>query len=164
MEYKLIGKIAGFKGLKGKLKIKSFSGFIEKRLQANSKIYLEIDGVYQVFFVETYKVQHKNHLLTLKGYNDINKMQHLYKKEIYVDADEDIRLDDDEYHEEELIGLDVFQNKELKGKVIDIRNYPRDDYLVVETDKGHILIPFRDEFILEMTDKKIVIIEMEGLF
>lgn len=164
MEYLLIGKITGFKGLKGEMKIKELSGFMEERLQPSETIYLIINDKYQSFTVESYNTQHKNHLLKLKGFNDINGIQHLIKLDIYANAKIELDLEEHEYHEDELIGLEVYQNNQLMGKVIDIRNYPKDDYLVVETDSGNALIPFRDEFIVEMTDKQIQIIDMEGLF
>ncbi|MFO7969025.1 MAG: hypothetical protein R6U15_02795, partial [Candidatus Izemoplasmatales bacterium] len=69
-----------------------------------------------------------------------------------------------EFHQDDLIGLKVYQNKQLKGEVVDIKNYPSDDYLVIKTKEKKILIPFRDEFIVAMDSNRIDIIEMEGLF
>ncbi|MFP4478957.1 MAG: ribosome maturation factor RimM [Candidatus Izemoplasmatales bacterium] len=164
MKYQLIGKITGFKGLKGEMKVKALSGFMKERLQVGAKIFIEINGLYEPFIVESYHESQKTPLLTLKGFDDINKMQKFNKSLIYVDADEEIMIEENAYHEDELIGLKVYQNKQYKGKVIDIRNYPRDDYLVVETDQGNVLIPFRDEFIEEMTEDSIEIVDLEGLF
>ncbi|QWC00407.1 ribosome maturation factor RimM [Mycoplasmatota bacterium] len=164
MNYQLVGKITGFKGIKGELKVKPLSGFIKERLQANAKIYIEIDGNYQEFNVMFYHENQKIPLLKLKGYENINLVQFLNKKEIFVDADEEIMIEENAYHQDELIGLKIYQNNILKGQVVDIRNYPKDDYLVVETDKGNVLIPFRDEFIKEMKEDYIDIVDLEGLF
>lgn len=164
MNYQLIGKITGFKGLKGEMKVKALSGFMKERLQSGAKIFIEINDQYEPFIVESYHELQKTPLLMLKGYDDINKMKKFNKTLIYMDADEEIMIEENAYHEDELIGLKVYQNKEFKGEVVDIRNYPMDDYLVVETDNGNVLIPFRDEFIKEMTNETIEIIDLEGLF
>ncbi len=164
MNYQLIGKITGFKGLKGEMKVKALSGFMLERLPHGKKIYIEINDKYQTFHVESYHEKQKTPLLELKGYNDINQMQIFNKAHIYVDADEDIMIEENAYHENELIGLKVYQNKAYKGDIVDIRNYPKDDYLVVGTENGNVLIPFRDEFIKEMDDESIEIVDLEGLF
>jgi len=164
MNYQLIGKITGFKGLKGEMKVKALSGFMKERLLPGHQIFIEINDEYQTYVVETYHEKQKSPLLTLEGYNDINEMKKFNKSLIYVDADEEIMIEEDAYHEDELIGLKVYQNKIYKGDVVDIRNYPKDDYLVVKTDNGNVLIPFRDEFIKEMTDESIEIVDLEGLF
>ena len=164
MEYQIIGKITGFKGLKGQLKVKALSGFMKERLQADTKIYMDIFGTYQGFTVKEYHENQKIPLLTLKGYEDINRVQAFKGKAFYVDADEDFLMEDDAYHEDELIGLKVYQNDHLIGVVVDIRNYPKDDYLVIEKDEKTYLLPFRDEFIISMDDQIIHVIDMEGLF
>lgn len=164
MKYQLIGKITGFKGLKGQLKIKVLSGFLKERFEANSQIYIQINQDYQAFSVKSYNDKEKTPLLVLENYEDINLIQHLNKKNIYANADDDFLLEENAYHQDELIGLNVFQSNELKGQVVDIKNYPKDDYLLVRTKEKEVLIPFRDEFIISMDDEKIVVIDMEGLF
>ena len=56
------------------------------------------------------------------------------------------------------------QNNEIKGKVIEIREYPACNYLVVNYNDKNILIPFNKQFIKEVNDKYIVIDESEGLY
>jgi len=164
MDYQLIGKVIGFKGLKGEMKIKALSGFMKERLQENTKVYMIINDQYHTFQVKSYEEKQKTPLLILKGYDNINSVQQFSKQFIYADANDDFLLEENAYHESELIGLKVYQNNELKGVVNDIRNYPKDDYLVINVEDKEVLIPFRDEFIEEMDDEKIVIVDMEGLF
>lgn len=164
MEYQLIGKIVGIKGLKGELKIKELSGFMLERLQPNTMVYVEINNQYQPFIVKGYDQKKKDSLLVFKGYEDINLVSFLNKKNIYAPKDQTLDLDEHVFHETQLIGLDVYQNNELKGKVIEIRNYPKDDYLVVQSNEKTHLIPFRDEFIKKMDELMIEVVDMEGLF
>jgi|GEM_PF-2272628 len=164
MSYQLIGKIIGFKGLKGEMKIRPLSGFMLERLQPKSTIYIGNDQHVKKYIVNQYHEKQKTPLLLLNDYQDINLIQDLKGKYIYVDSESQLDLDEDTYHQDEIIGLKVYQNHQYMGQVIDIKNYPKDDYLQVETSKGNVLIPFRDEFINEMTDTYIDIIDMEGLF
>lgn len=164
MEYKLIGKIIGFKGLKGEIKIKPFSGFLNERLKSGNTIFLSNGNGYNDYQVKKYFQQGKNNILTLNGFEDIDLVKDFNKNNIYMDSDYKFLLPENEFHQDDLFGLKVYQNKELKGKVVDIKNYPSDDYLVVKTKNKNVLIPFRDEFIVSMDNKSINIVEMEGLF
>jgi 16S rRNA processing protein RimM len=164
MNYQIVGKITGFKGLKGELKIKALSGFMKERLHKNAQIYMHIDGQYKSFIVKDYHEKQKTPLLVIKDHEHIDLVEAFKHMDIYVNADEDIVLEDNAFHEDELIGLKVYQSNQFKGMVVDIRNYPKDDYLVVEMDDKQYLIPFRDEFILAMDDQRIDVIDMEGLF
>lgn len=164
MEYQLIGKIIGFKGLKGEIKIKPFSAFLLERLKPGNTIFLNKDNNYIKFNVKKYFQQGKHHLLTLEGLDNIDTVKKYNKFNIYMDLDYDFSLPENEFHQDDLIGLKVYQNKQLKGEVVDIKNYPSDDYLVIKTKEKKILMPFRDEFIVAMDSNRIDIIEMEGLF
>jgi len=164
MSYQLIGKITGFKGLKGEMKVKPLSGFMLERLTKGARIYLKINDVYQPFTVKTYHENQKYPLLVLNGYENIQLVESFKHLEIFVDEDEQLDLPEHVFHQDELIGLACYQKEDLKGTVVDIKNYPQCDYLVIQTETKKVLIPFRDEFILEMNDESIHIVDMEGLF
>lgn len=164
MSYLLIGKITGFKGLKGEMKIKPLSGFMVERLVKNAKVYIKINDKFKPFVVKSYHEKQKNPLLILKGYEHLDLVEDFKQREIYVDGEAPLELPDDTYHQDELIGMKVYQGQAFKGYVVDIKNYPVDDYLVVKVNEKDVLIPFRDEFIQSMDKECIVIIDMEGLF
>lgn len=164
MSYQLIGKITGFKGLKGEMKVKALSGFMLERLQPGKTLYLNINNSYKPYTVKSYHENQKYPLLVLEGYENINQVQAFNKAEIFVDSNQELDLEDHVYMEDDLIGLDVYQGKTFKGKVMGVKNYPMDDYLLVKTHDKNVLIPFRDEFIVDMDETTIKVVEMEGLF
>jgi 16S rRNA processing protein RimM len=164
MSYQLIGKITGFKGLKGEMKVKPLSGFMLERLTKDATIYIKMNESYEPFTVQSYHENQKYPLLILKGYHALDLVEKFKHKDIFVESDARLDLPEDTYHQDELIGLKVFQKNIYKGQVIDIKNYPSDDYLVVETEGKHVMIPFRDEFIETMDDESIEVVDMEGLF
>ncbi|MCF7923735.1 MAG: ribosome maturation factor RimM [Candidatus Izimaplasma sp.] len=164
MQYKLIAKVIGFKGLKGEIKIRPFSAFLFERLKPGNTIYLSNGKDYIKQKVKDYSLKGKQHLLILEELDDIELVEDYNKYNIYMDESFQLSLSENEFHEDDLIGLKVYQNKELKGEVIDIKNFPGSDYLVVKTINKNVLIPFRDEFIIYMDDIRIDVVIMEGLF
>lgn len=163
MSYQLIGKITGFKGLKGEMKVKPLSGFMLERLQPGATLYLKINNIYETYIVKSYHEKQKYPLLVLKDFENINLVQSFNKAEIYVDSNQELDLEEHVYKEEDLIGLKVYQGQTYKGEVIGVKNYPMDDYLLVKTKDKNVLIPFRDEFIVDMDETTIKVVEMEGL-
>lgn len=166
MDYLKVGKILNTKGIKGELKIRSLTDFTSDRFGAGNKIYILYQDKYMPFEVKNFKQASKSDILTLKDHEDINLVEKYKGLDIYVDADDEMTLYDDEYHLSEIIGLDVYQNDQIVGKVIDVLPYPQGDYLKVETlTKKLAMIPFRDEFVLntDLESGRIDIIDMEGL-
>lgn len=166
MDYLKIGKIVNTRGIKGELKIKPLTDFQSDRYQENAKIYVFYNHEYLDFKVLKYKTIKNMDILVLKNNEDINLVEKYKGCEIFVKADEDITLFEDEYHLSDMIDLKVYQSGQLVGKVIDIKAYPQGDYLEILTiSKMKKYIPFRDEFVplVNINEGYINIIEMEGL-
>lgn len=151
------------KGLKGEVKVKAFTNLQEQRFQEGNIVYIESGSQYLPLQVKNHKSMRNFELLVFKDFEDINKIEKYQGYNLYAISNDEVVLEDNEYMVDTLIGLPVYQNDILKGKVKDIVNYPQGDYLLVATDNGENLIPFRDEFIIEVNEEKIVVIDMEGL-
>jgi len=166
MEYLKIGTIVNTRGIKGELKIKSFTDFQSDRYQIGNQIYILYENKYLEFTILTYKSHNNMDLIVLKGYEDINLIERYKGCDIFVSSDSEITLMEDEYHLSEIVGLKVYQNGVIIGEVYDVKAFPQGDYidLLLET-KEHALIPFRDEFIkdVDLENEFIEIVEMEGL-
>jgi 16S rRNA processing protein RimM len=168
MEYIEIGKIVNTHGLKGELKIESWSSFDDERYEKGNTVYLNIDNKYVPFIVASYR-KHKGYpLVTFKGYEDINLVEKYKTKIVYIDKDERGELEEDEFYTDELIGLDVFddENKNI-GKVISVEftNGAQDNLRVCTKDNKEFLVPYVDEFILDVNldEGYIQIHVMDGL-
>ena len=99
-------------------------------------------------------------------YSDINLVEKYHSDDIYV-SDETRKEDelDGEYYYSDLVGKNIInQNGEKRGNVIEIKELPQCDYLVVKHNNKNVLIPFIDEFIIEVNENEILINEIEGLF
>lgn len=164
MEYIKIGKILNTKGLKGEVKVKAFTNLQDQRFQVGNIVYIEVGNQYLPLQIIQHKTIKNLELLAFKDFEDINKIEQYQGFDLFAVADDEVILEDNEYMVEDLIGLNVYQNNILKGEVKDIISYPQGDYLLVVTDNGESLIPFRDEFVIGVDEDRIDVIDMEGLF
>ena len=165
MKYYKCGHVMTTHGIKGELKIKNLSDF--NRFEKNNKVYIYHNDEY--ICEEILKSREiENYLyVTFKDKEDINLVEKYRNDDIYIselDRDKE-ELDDNEFYYSDLIGKNVInQNGESRGKVIDIRAYPQSYYLAVEYNDKTSLVPFKDMFIKEVLEDKIIINEIEGLF
>ena len=164
MKYYKCGHIMTTHGLKGALKIKDLSDF--DRFYKDSTLYILYKNEYIKVKVFNKTNFDNYYLVTFYDLLDINLVEKYKNCDIYVsELDRNDDLDEDEYYNSDLLGKEIMnQNNEIKGKVIEIREYPTCNYLVVNYNDKNILIPFNKQFIKEVNDKYIVIDEIEGLY
>ena len=104
-------------------------------------------------------------LLAFDGVADRNQIEELRDQLISSDVDLG-SLAPGEYHFQQLIGCEVFQqNGELIGKVDEIVKLPGQDLLSVNRAGAQVLIPMVKQIIIEINvlAKKIVVNPPEGL-
>ncbi len=162
MEYIKIGVIANTHGLKGELKIKSFTDF--DRFNKGNTVYIKCNNKYTQMTIKSHRVHNGLDMIVFDGLEDINKVE-LYKgSELYIHIDDRDELEEDEFYYDELVGLLVYYNDELLGKVSSIMDVPQGEILVVERENmKDILIPFENKFIPYIDDEKIICENLEGL-
>ena len=101
-----------------------------------------------------------NILITINNLFNINDVEKYIGFEVY--SDQDITLEEDEFLVDDLIGLTVYnEQKELIGEVLDVISIPSNDILEIKTKEKKILIPFINDYIVEITDEYIIIKELE---
>ena len=156
-----IGKIINTFGIKGELKIYSESDFIEHRYRKGAKIYIDN----KEHIVSSFRIHQNLVLITIDEIKDINQVLQYVGKDIYASSNDNPELEEDEYYLDDLIGLKVYnQHNEYLGIVNDFLDLPQGEVMEILTDKNKkILIPFVDDFIVEITDEEIIIEEIEGL-
>jgi 16S rRNA processing protein RimM len=166
MKYIEIGAIANTHGLKGTLKVKSFTDFKEERYKKGNTLYLLFKQEYIPVTVKGWKTVKNLEYIDFKEFTHINQVEHFKGASLYVSEDDIHEIEDeDTFYVRDLIGLDVFSDT-LIGQVKDVRDYPQGSYLDVRLlDNKKVLIPFKHAFIKEVDIKnnRITIIEWEGL-
>lgn len=154
-----VGEIVNTHGIKGELRIVSDFKYKEKVFINGNKLYLGKRK--QKVIIDSYR-KHKNYdMVKFDGINDINDAIIFKGDEVYIKRED---LDIDGYVDEDIIGLKVYDEDKLIGKVTSIIKN-KQEILVVKNRNKSYLIPFVNEFIKNIDlDKKILSINViEGL-
>lgn len=164
-EYLEVGNIVGTFGIKGELKLKSSSDFIDERLETGNTLYIERNNEIGKITISSARFHKDSYLITINGLTDINLVTEYVGATLYVKKSELKDLPSDEYYDDDLIGLLAYNTQgELIGKVVDIVDIPSSSLLEIEDKEGKkILIPFVEAFIKDITEEGIIIEEIEGL-
>ena len=126
----LVGKINGFFGIQGWVKVFSYT---EPRVNILSYTpwSIDVDGELKKIEIKTGREQSKTIIANIKGIDTREESQKLIGKDIYIDKEQLPKLKKGEYYWHELIGFEVFnQDKEKFGLV---------DYFV-ETGSNNVLV------------------------
>lgn len=146
MEKILMGKVVNVVGLKGELKIYSYTDRNE-RFEELDQIWLDN----KVHAIENVRYQNKVVILKLEGINDRNKAEEQRNKNVYIDESNLQRLPEDTYYVRDLIGISVVTEDVELGKITDvIQNSAQDLYEVKTADGKKVYIPVVKEFIKDV--------------
>ena len=162
MELIRIGKIVNTHGIKGELRILSKFPYKDKVFVKNMKVYVDKNNVE---VINSYR-KHKNFdMVTFVGYNNINEVLKYKGKNVYINK-EDIELKQNEYLDEQLIGLDVMYKNMLMGTIGDIERYDKISLIKINGKDRYYLIPYNFNLIdnIDIKNNKIYIKDIDGLF
>ena len=145
-----IGKYVNTHGIKGEIKL--ISNFSRKDLafQKDNKIYIDN----KEFIIDSYRVHKKFDMLKLKDINNINDIEYLKNKDVYITSI------DTEYLIEDFSNYKVVYNN-IEYEILEIIENKL--YKIIKTDNK--LIPINENFIdkIDSENKKIYVKYMEGL-
>ena len=163
MKYVLIGKIVNTHGLKGEVRILSDFKYKSKVFIKGVKIYIGRDKICEE--INSYRHHKIFEMITMCGYSDINEILK-YKGEYVFINKEDLKLDENEYLDEDIIGLNVIIDNKRVGRVNRIENHNGNEILVVKNDEKSYLIPYNFDIILSinLNEKEMVVQNIVGLF
>ena len=163
-----IGRIINTHGLKGEVKIESWSDFDDERYHPGSIVYLAMDDKEKEMTMASYR-RHKGFpLVSFAGYSDINMVECFRGCEILIEETERAVLAEGEYYFDDLIGLKAFdeEGREL-GEIIDVEptRGAQNNLRLAKLEGGQALIPFVPAFIVSVDmDAGIIVIHViEGL-
>lgn len=163
-KYLEVGKIVGTFGIKGELKLFSESDFIEERLKKGNVLYLKQGDKYIPVTIDKARFHKNLWMISINGITDINEVMGYVGFSLYVDTENAKPLEDGEYYCDDLIDMEVYnQNGELMGIVVDVLEIPTYKLLEIKDKDNKFLVPFIDEFIVDVEDDKIIVNEIEGL-
>lgn len=162
MEKVKIAQIVNTHGIRGDLKLKLLTDFVDERFAKGHHVFVR----YQNRDIEMIVHAHRSHkgfeLVSFKDNLDINLVEKYKGCFIYDFKDEDL-LDEDEYYISDLIDCEVYDHGKFIGKVTDVQLLPHHDILVVVGDREY-KIPYVEAFVLDedIENKRIDVALIEG--
>ena len=154
-----IGKIVNTHGIKGEVRILSKFPYKDKVFIKGMNIYIDKKDKE---VINTYR-KHKNFdMITMEGYSNINEILKYKGKYVYVNK-EDIKLDNN-YLDEDIIGLNAYVNDNYKGIASDVERYDKTTIIVIKDNDKEYLVPYELIDKIDIDNKKIYIKDIEGLF
>ena len=158
----VVGRIGRAHGVLGEATIEVQTDDPDIRFQVGNKLTLD-DG--RELTIRSSRWHNQILLLAFDGIADRNQIEELRDQLISSDVDLGL-LAPGEYHFQQLIGCEVFQQSgELIGIVDEILKSPGQDLLSVSRAAGRVLIPMVKQIIIEINvlAKKIIVNPPEGL-
>ena len=110
MEFLKIGKIVNTHGIKGELRILSDFEYKDKVFKNNVSLY--VGSLKKEYVINSYRHHKIFEMVTFKGYNNINEVLELKGQLVYVNRSI-LKINEDDYLLNDLIGMEVFDNDEL---------------------------------------------------
>lgn len=163
----LIGKVAATHGIRGQLRITSYSGHFDSLRTAKTVILKEPTGRTGSFDVTAATLHGKKLLLSLAGLADINQVLHLVGSELYLHREQLPATDEGEYYWHDLLGLTVVTAAgEPLGRLESIIETGSNDVYVVKTAEGELLIPALADVVtaIDLAAGVMTITPVAGLF
>ena len=163
MKYVMIGKIVNTHGLKGEVRILSSFKYKDRIFKKGIKVYIGKDKIEEK--IKSYRYHKIFDMIVMDGYNDINDVLKYKGEYIFVNK-EDVVLNENEYLDEDIIGLNVYVDDRLLGIVNRIDKHSVNEILVVKNDEKNYLVPYNFDIILsiDLEKKELRVKNIVGLF
>lgn len=165
-KYLELGQIVNVKGLKGEVKVNSFTDDNTK-FERIPNVFLKQKGNLKEYSIEKVGYSKNQVIIKFKGVNTVEEAETLRNAYIVVDREIFGELPEGVYYIADLLGLDVYtEDGTLLGKVDDIFSTGSNDVYVVKDELGkQKLLPGIDEVIkqIDIESGKIIVNLIEGL-
>lgn len=113
-------------------------------------VFIDINGKLVPFFIKSFNLQGDRAIVALEDTDSIEDAEPLIGKDLYLPLKNLPKLANGKYYYHELVGLEVYNEDELLGKVTEVFEMPTTHLLGVDHKGTEILIPLEDEIILSV--------------
>ncbi|MCI8346027.1 MAG: 16S rRNA processing protein RimM [Clostridia bacterium] len=165
-KYFEVGQIVNTFGVKGMLKVKPFTDDAN-RFEELKKVYICKKEKLEEVEIEEVKYHKDMVLLKVKGIDDMSEAEKVKGLYLKIDRKNAKKLPKDTYFIADLLGLEVYSDKEeFLGKVDDIFRTGANDVYLVKDEKGkQLLLPGIPEVIkeIDLEKEKIIVHILKGL-
>lgn len=168
MNYYKVGTIVNTQGLQGEIRVLSVTDFADQRFMKGSTLALfdDKDRFVQEVTIASYR-KHKNFdVIKFKDMYHINAIEK-FKGHVLKVAEENLTdLSDGEFYYHQIIGLPVYENDVLIGKIKEILQPGANDVWVVKRKgKRDLLLPYIPPVVkkVDLAEQRVEVELLEGL-
>ena len=168
-ELYILGKVSGFYGVKGWVKLYSYTDPRENIVQYSS-LKIKLNGQWQAINLDTGKAHGKGVVAHFKGYDTRELAADLIGSELAIQRSDFKASAKNEFYWADLIGLQVVNLQSVKlGVVTRLMETSANDVLVIKAmtphieSKTEILIPFVMQHYIKSVDLKSGVISVDWL-
>lgn len=164
-EFLQVGIISSTHGVRGEVKVFPTTDDAV-RFKNLKKIILNTGKEQIPLEIENVKFFKQFVILKFKGIDNINDIEKYKGKSLFVDRENAVKLEKDEYYIADLIGMQVFTEEGRLGVLKDVLETGANEVYVVDSDKyGEVLIPAIQQCILDVNveEQTMKVYLLEGL-
>jgi 16S rRNA processing protein RimM len=161
MKYIPVGKILSAHGLKGEVKFRYYNEATEDFLRYAS-LFFKKGNTYTEFALTRKRFQKGLFYIRIEGLESPEEVFPLLNSELFVREEDLPRLEDGEYYDYQLVGLNVIDRKgEKTGTVKAVIHTKANDLLAITHGGEEVFVPLMEDFIckIDLEDSTIMIDE-----
>lgn len=161
-----VGMIVKPFGLRGEMVIRPFTDSVERFRELTSVYVGADDAGATAAVIQSVKIENRGVRVQLSQVNDRTTVEQMVGSLLFVDEAHAQKLPHGRYFIDELIGLEVVDDKHGRiGIVKDVLKFPANDIYVIEAGGREVMVPAVREFVREIdVDKKIIRVKLiEGM-
>ncbi|MBR4164487.1 MAG: ribosome maturation factor RimM [Solobacterium sp.] len=167
-DYICIGRIVNTHGLKGEVKIQSYSDFDAQRYKKGNHVYILHEGKYNDLTVETFRSHKGFSLVKFHEIQGINQAEEYRNDELYIQEKDRKKLGKGQYYRSELEGLKIIDEEgNVLGTCLGVEETKgaQNNLRLQKADGSSVLVPYVPAFIQEVNTQEgyIRIHVIEGL-
>lgn len=160
-----VGVISSTHGIRGEVKVFPTTDDAA-RFKKLKKVLLDTGGEQLELEIQSVKFFKQFVIVKFKGIDNINDIERYKGKSLYVQREDAVPLEKDEYYIGDLIGMEVYTEDGIFGVLKDVMETGANEVYVIESEEyGEVLVPAIRQCILDVDveEKKMKIHLMEGL-
>ena len=150
----IIGTVVGTHHLTGTVKVNSI--FEEFDVIVGERVLLEKGDVRKLLTIKNVKrLNEKKLIINFVEINNIEQAKEINGFQIKIRRDLLPEKNENEFYIKDLLGIDVYENGEKIGEVLDVMETAAHEILIVKdiVNKEEIMIPFSEQFVEEIDFK-----------
>jgi len=150
----LVGEIVRPQGIRGEVKLKHYTDD-PYRFELLEEILRKTPSGYETMTIENSRVQGDDVFLKLEGIDDRNAAEALRGSMLYVDRDNALELEDNQFFIADFLGAKAVDTKgNMIGTLKEVLTPGGTDVFVFKTPRGEMMIPAIQAVILNMDADK----------